>query len=154
MDKRPSWDEYFMKITNDVATRATCVKRQVGAIIVKDNHMLASGYNGSPKGFVHCTEETCIRKQMNVPSGQRHELCRGLHAEQNAIIQAAVHGVKIDGSTLYCTYQPCVICVKMMINAGIVRLVYEGGYPDELASQMLKESNMEVVQYESRLLRA
>ncbi|MBI5701333.1 dCMP deaminase family protein [Candidatus Saganbacteria bacterium] len=154
MDLRPSWDEYFMKITKDVSTRATCVKRQVGAIVVKDNHMLASGYNGSPKGFEHCTEETCIRKQMNVPSGQRHELCRGLHAEQNSIIQAAVHGVKIDGSTMYCTYQPCVICVKMMVNAGIVRLVYEGGYPDELASQMLKESNMEVVQYESRVLRS
>ena len=143
---RPSWDEYFLKITNDVAERATCVKRKVGAIVVKDNHILSTGYNGSPKGFDHCTEETCIRKQMHVPSGQRHELCRGLHAEQNAIIQAAVHGVKIDGGTLYSTYQPCVICVKMMINAGIKRLVYSGGYSDELAAEMLKESDMEVVQ--------
>lgn len=146
---RPSWDEYFLKITKDVSERATCVKRKVGAIVVKNNHILATGYNGTPKGFVHCTEETCIRRQMHVPSGQRHELCRGLHAEQNAIIQAAVHGVKIEKGTLYCTYQPCVICVKMMINAGIKRLVYMGGYPDELASQMLKDSKMEVVQNKS-----
>lgn len=135
-----------MKITHDVSERATCVKRKVGAIVVKDNHILATGYNGSPKGFKHCTEETCLRKKLNVPSGQRHELCRGLHAEQNAIIQAAVQGVKIDGGTLYCTYQPCVICVKMMINAGIKRIVYSGGYPDELAAEMLKESKLEVVQ--------
>lgn len=149
--KRPDWDDYFLKITLDVSERATCVKRQVGSIIVKDHRILSSGYNGSPKGFKHCTEETCIRKQMNVPSGQRHELCRGLHAEQNAIIQAAWHGVKIEGGTLYCTYQPCVICVKMMINAGIVKLVYTGGYPDELAQEMLKESDLEVVHYEGWL---
>lgn len=146
-EPRPSWDEYFMTITNDVAQRAICVKRKVGAVIVKDRHILSTGYNGAPKGFDHCTDATCIRKQMQVPSGQRHELCRGLHAEQNAIIQAAVHGVKIDGGTLYCTYQSCVICVKMMINAGIKRLVYAGGYPDELASQMLGESEIEVVQW-------
>lgn len=142
---RPGWDEYFMKITQDVALRATCVKRQVGAIIVKDNRILSTGYNGAPKGFTHCTEETCLRKKYNIPSGQRHELCRGLHAEQNAIIQAAVHGVSIEGGTLYCTYQPCVICVKMMINAGISKLVFAGGYPDELAKEMLDESKMEVV---------
>lgn len=147
MENRPSWDEYFMKITHDVATRATCVKRKVGAIIVKDNRILATGYNGTPRGFVHCTEETCLRIKYNVPSGQRHELCRGLHAEQNAIIQAAVHGVKIVGGAMYCTYQPCVICVKMMINAGIGRLVYEGGYPDDLAREMLSESSLEVVKY-------
>ncbi|OGC24231.1 cytidine deaminase [candidate division WOR-1 bacterium RIFOXYC2_FULL_37_10] len=147
MAKRPSWDDYFMKITQDVSTRATCVKRKVGSIIVKENRILATGYNGAPLGFKHCTEETCIRKQMKVPSGQRHELCRGLHAEQNAIIQAAVHGVKIKGGTLYATFQPCVICAKMMINAGIKRLVYSGGYPDELASRMLKESEMQVEVY-------
>lgn len=144
-EERPSWDHYFIKIAEDVAERAICVKRKVGAIIVKDKHLLSTGYNGAPKGFAHCTEATCIRKQMNVPSGQRHELCRGLHAEQNAIIQAAVHGVAIEGGTLYATYQPCVICAKMMINAGIKRLVYTGGYPDELAADMLKESKMEVV---------
>lgn len=152
---RPSWDDYFMKITADVGERATCVKRQVGAVIIKDHRILSTGYNGAPKGFKHCTEETCIREQMHVPSGQRHELCRGLHAEQNAIIQAAWHGVSIAGGTLYCTYQPCVICVKMMINAGIVKLVYAGGYPDELAREMLKESKLEVVKYdESRLSRS
>jgi len=145
---RPSWDEYFLRITADVAARATCVKRKVGAIIVKDHHILATGYNGAPKGFAHCTEETCLRKKLNVPSGERHELCRGLHAEQNAIIQAAVHGVKIEGGTLYCTFQPCVICVKMMLNAGIVRLVYTGGYPDQLAADMLKESKMEVLKHD------
>jgi len=143
---RPSWDEYFIKITKDVSERATCVKRKVGAIIVKDCRILATGYNGAPKKFSHCTEETCLRKTMKIPSGERHELCRGLHAEQNAIIQAAVHGVKIDGGTLYCTYQPCVICVKMMVNSGIKKLVYVGGYPDNLALQMLKESGMEVLQ--------
>ncbi|MFA6431684.1 MAG: cytidine/deoxycytidylate deaminase family protein [Candidatus Margulisiibacteriota bacterium] len=152
--KRPSWDEYFLKITYDVAERATCIKRKVGSIIVKEHRILSSGYNGAPKGFSHCSEDTCIRKQMDVSSGHRHELCRGLHAEQNAIIQAAWHGVSIEGGTLYCTYQPCVICVKMMINAGIVKLVYTGSYPDELAAEMLKESKMEVVKHEGRISRA
>lgn len=141
---RPSWDEYFLKITADVSERATCVKRQVGAIIVKNNRILSTGYNGSPKSFEHCAEDTCIRQQMGLPSGQRHELCRGLHAEQNAIIQAAVHGVSIDGGTMYCNYQPCAICVKMIINAGIKKLIYSGGYPDELAEEMLKKSKLEV----------
>ncbi|OGC03993.1 cytidine deaminase [candidate division WOR-1 bacterium RIFOXYA12_FULL_43_27] len=142
--KRPSWDEYFLKITFDAAERATCVKRKVGAIIVKNNRILSTGYNGAPKGLEHCTEATCLRKKLNIPSGERHELCRGLHAEQNAIIQAAVYGVNIEGGTLYCTFQPCVICVKMMLNAGIKRLVYKGDYPDKLAEAMLKESKMEV----------
>ncbi|OGC23744.1 cytidine deaminase [candidate division WOR-1 bacterium RIFOXYB2_FULL_42_35] len=146
--KRPDWDSYFMKITRDVSERATCVKRQVGAIIVKDNRILSSGYNGSPKGFKHCEDVGCIRKEMGLPSGHRHELCRGLHAEQNAIIQAAVHGVKIEGGTLYCNYQPCAICVKMIINAGIKKIIYSGSYPDELAQQMLKDSNLKVERYE------
>lgn len=145
--KRPSWDEYFIKIAEDVSERAICEKRKVGALIVKDNRILSSGYNGAPKGFKHCSETGCLRKEMNIPSGQRHELCRGLHAEQNAIIQAAWHGVKIEGGTMYCTYQPCSICVKMIINAGIVRLVYTGGYPDELAAQMLKESRLQVTKH-------
>lgn len=144
---RPAWDDYFMKITQDVSERATCVKRQVGAIIVKDNRILSTGYNGAPKGFDHCEKTGCIRKEMGLPSGQRHELCRGLHAEQNAIIQAAVHGVQVEGSTLYCNYQPCAICVKMMINAGIKKLIFSGSYPDELAQQMLKTSKLKVVQY-------
>ncbi|PIS28319.1 cytidine deaminase [Candidatus Saganbacteria bacterium CG08_land_8_20_14_0_20_45_16] len=146
---RPSWDEYFLKITADVSERATCVKRKVGAIIVKDNRILSTGYNGTPKGFKHCEELGCLRKEMGIPSGHRHELCRGLHAEQNAIIQAAVHGVKISGGTLYCNYQPCVICAKMMINAGLKKLVYTGGYPDELAKQMLDESQIQVVHHKT-----
>lgn len=150
MSERPSWNEYFLKITKVIAERATCVKRKVGAIIVKDNQILATGYNGAPKGFQHCGEVGCIRKKMEVPSGWRHELCRGLHAEQNAIIQAAWHGVKIQGGTMYCTYQPCVICVKMMINAGIKKLVYIGDYPDELAQEMLGQSNIEVIKFEKK----
>ena len=145
--KRPSWDDYFMEITHVVAKRSTCMKRTVGAVIVKDKRILSSGYNGAPKGLAHCEDVGCIRKEMNIPSGQRHELCRGLHAEQNAIIQAAWHGVKIEGSTLYCTHQPCVICVKMMINAGIQRVVFEGDYPDDLASNMLIESGLEICKY-------
>ncbi len=139
-----------MKITKDVAVRSTCLKRKVGAIIVKESRVLSTGYNGAPKKLKHCSETGCLRKELNVPSGQRHELCRGLHAEQNAIIQAALHGVKIEGATIYSTYQPCIICVKMMINAGIKKLVYEGPYPDKLARQMLKESGMKVVRLVTR----
>ena len=146
--KRPSWDEYFMEITTLVGQRGTCLRRQVGAIIVMENRILSTGYNGSPKGLPHCETVGCIREEMKIPSGQRHELCRGLHAEQNAIIQAAWHGVKIQGGTLYCTHKPCVICVKMMLNAGIKKLVYSGGYPDELAAELLKTSPLEVVRYE------
>lgn len=139
-----------MKITKDVAVRSTCLKRQVGAIVVKDHRILSTGYNGAPKNLEHCSVAGCMRKKLKVPSGQRHELCRGLHAEQNAIIQAAWHGVKIKDSTLYSTYQPCVICVKMMINAGIKRLVYEGDYPDKLALKMLKDSGIKVERSEIR----
>jgi dCMP deaminase len=142
--KRPSWDEYFMEITGVISKRSTCMKRRVGAIIVKDKRVLSTGYNGAPKGLAHCESVGCIRKEMNIPSGQRHELCRGLHAEQNAIIQAAWDGVGIKYSTLYCTHQPCVICVKMMINAGITRIVFEGDYPDDLAANMLIESGLEI----------
>ncbi len=153
IDARPRWDEYFMKITEVVSERATCVKRSVGAIIVKENRILSSGYNGAPKGMAHCGEAGCIRKEMGVASGQRHELCRGLHAEQNAIIQAAWHGVRIEGGTMYCTYQPCVICVKMMLNAGIKRLVYSGSYPDELAMKMIGESKLDVTRLEKKTVK-
>ncbi len=146
-NKRISWDSYFMEITRVIAKRSTCLKRNVGAIIVKDKRILTTGYNGAPKGLTHCEEVGCIRKEMNIPSGQRHELCRGLHAEQNAIIQAAWHGVQIQGATLYCTHQPCVICVKMMINAGIKRVVFEGDYPDDLAANMLIESGLEICRF-------
>lgn len=134
-----------MGIAELVSKRATCVKRSVGAVLVKDNRILTTGYNGAPRGMKHCEEVGCIRKEMGLPSGQRHELCRGLHAEQNAIIQAAWHGVKIEGATMYCTYQPCVICAKMLINAGIEKLIFKGNYPDELAMKMLKESKLKVL---------
>jgi len=146
---RPSWSEYFMTITKMVAKRSTCLRRHVGAILVKDKRILATGYNGAPAGLRHCEEVGCLRKDSSVPSGQRHELCRGLHAEQNAIIQAAYHGIPIAGSTLYCTNKPCVICTKMIINAGIERVVYEEGYNDPLADQMLAEAGIEMVRFES-----
>ena len=141
--ERPSWDQYFMEITRVVSTRSTCLRRQVGAVIVKEKRMLTSGYNGAPQGLVHCLEAGCLREKLGIASGERHELCRGLHAEQNAIVQAALHGVGIAGSTLYCTHQPCSGCTKMIINAGIRRIVYEYLYPDELARQLLEEAGID-----------
>lgn len=127
---RASWDEYFMQIVEVVKTRSTCLRRQVGAVIVKDNRIITTGYNGAPSHLKHCTElGGCEREKMGIPSGQRHELCRALHAEQNAIIQAAKLGNTTEGATLYVNVQPCVICAKMLINAGIVRVVYKGDYP-------------------------
>jgi len=144
---RPSWEQYFMEITEVVAKRSTCKRRQVGAIIVKDKHILASGYNGAPSGLAHCLDAGCMREKLQVPQGERHELCRGLHAEQNAIIQAAVHGVQIQGGTLYSTTFPCVLCAKMLINAGIKKIVYKGNYPDKLSSEILEEANIEVISF-------
>ena len=141
---RPSWDEYFMSIANLVKERSTCIRRKVGAVIVKDKNILATGYNGPPSGLPHCIDVGCLREKLGVPSGERHELCRGLHAEQNAIIQAAKHGISIKGSTLYCTHMPCSICMKMIINAGIVEVVYQEGYPDELSESFIKQSGIKV----------
>ena len=143
-EKRPSWDEYFMTITHEVASRTTCMRRAVGAIIVKDKRILATGYNGVPTGITHCGEAGCLREELGVPSGQRHEICRGLHAEQNAIIQAAKSGTNIDGATIYITTQPCVVCAKMLINSGIKEVVYSNPYPDELAMSMLKEAGLKL----------
>ena len=140
--ERPSWDEYFMKLTHEVATRTTCLRRAVGAIIVKDRRILATGYNGVPSGLAHCSETGCLRQELGVPSGQRHEICRGLHAEQNAIIQAARYGIDISESTIYVTTQPCVVCAKMIINAGITEIVYANPYDDTLAMSMLEESGI------------
>jgi dCMP deaminase len=147
---RPTWDEYFVEIARLVASRSTCLRRQVGAVMVKDKNILATGYNGTPSGIRHCSEVGCLRQQMNVPSGERHELCRGLHAEQNAIIQAAKHGVNIDGAVLYCTHSPCIICSKMLINSGIKRIVCTDGYPDPLAKAMLDEAGLIVETMESK----
>jgi len=142
---RPSWDEYFMEIAEIAKKRSTCVRRQVGAVIVKDNRILATGYNGAPKGLKHCGEIGCLRARLNIPSGERHELCRGLHAEQNAIIQAAVFGVAIEGATIYTTLSPCVLCTKMIINSGIKRIVMRENYNDKLAMDMLSESGIEIL---------
>ncbi len=144
---RPSWDEYFMRMAYLASTRSTCTRRKVGAVIVKDKRILATGYNGPPKGLAHCDVTGCIREELNVPSGERHELCRGLHAEQNAIIQAAVHGVSIKDATIYVTNHPCVVCAKMLINAEIKEIVYAEGYPDDLAKLILLESNINVRQF-------
>ncbi len=147
MDKRPNWDEYFMEFAVLTARRSTCLRRQVGAVIVQDKHVVATGYNGAPRGLVHCGErkEGCLREQLGIPSGEKHELCRALHAEQNAIIQAATLGQSIEGATIYITHQPCVICSKMIINAGIERIVVREGYPDELSVSILKEAGLKIV---------
>jgi len=134
-----------MEITEVVATRSTCLRRKVGAVIVKDKHILASGYNGAPSGLAHCAEVGCLRERMQVPSGERHELCRGLHAEQNAIIQSALHGVSIAGATIYSTTQPCVLCSKMLLNSQVKRIVFKGSYPDELSLALLQEAGIELV---------
>ena len=143
---RPSWDEYFVSITRQVATRATCLRRKVGAIIVKEKRILTTGYNGAPKGVKNCMEiGTCLREERGVPSGERQEICRGLHAEQNAILQAALHGVPIKGSDLYSTNQPCVTCAKMIINVGIKNVFYLDEYPDPLALELLDESGTRLI---------
>ncbi len=144
---RPSWDQYFMDITDLVRTRSTCLRRQVGALIVKDKRIISTGYNGSPVGCRHCSELGCIRDELNIPSGQRHELCRAIHAEQNAIVQAAYSGTSVKDSTLYVTNQPCVLCAKMAINAGIKKIVFQGDYPDELAMELLKEAGIRIVKF-------
>lgn len=143
--KRPTWDEYFMEMAELTAKRSTCMRRSVGAVIVKDRHAIATGYNGAPAGIAHCEERGgCIRQKLNVPSGQRHEICMALHAEQNAIIQAAAMGNSIEGGTIYVTHQPCAICAKMIINAGIKRIVIKEGYPDELAASILEEAGLKI----------
>ena len=140
-----------MDITHLVSKRSTCLRRQVGAVLVKDKKILATGYNGAPSRLDHCLEVGCLREEKGIPSGERHELCRGLHAEQNAIVQAAYHGVGIQGSTLYCTNHPCTICSKMIINAGITQIVYEEGYADSLAANMLKESGINIEKFSRTL---
>jgi len=144
MTERPSWDEYFLSITREVATRSTCLRRHVGAILVREKRILTTGYNGAPRGLPHCSEAGCLREEQNVPSGERHELCRGLHAEMNAMLQAAVHGIRIEGATLYSTTYPCSLCAKMLINCGVVRIVCAQDYPDRLAKEMLHEAGVQV----------
>jgi len=144
--RRPTWDEYFLQLARQAATRSTCLRRQVGAVLVRDKRVLATGYNGAPRGVRHCLEVGCLRDQLGIPSGERQELCRAIHAEQNAIIQAAVHGVAIEGATLYTTLQPCILCAKMLINVGVTEIVYIEGYPDEFSLQMFAEAGVKLVQ--------
>jgi len=145
IDKRPPWDSYFMDIAALVSRRSTCIRRAVGAIIVKDKRILSTGYNGAPSGIAHCIEVGCLREKLKVPSGEKHELCRGIHAEQNAIVQAAFHGVSIRGGTLYCTNLPCSICAKMIINAGIKNIFYQDGYADSMSRQMLQDADVDLI---------
>jgi dCMP deaminase len=140
--QRPSWDEYFLQLARQAASRSTCLRRQVGAVLVRDKRILATGYNGAPRGVAHCLDIGCLREQLGIPSGERHELCRAIHAEQNAVIQAAIHGVAIEGSTLYCTHHPCILCAKILINCGVRDIHYLEGYPDELSQEMLSEAGV------------
>jgi dCMP deaminase len=143
---RPTWDEYFMEMAEITAKRSTCLRRNVGAVIVQDKHIMAAGYNGAPKGIRHCDERGgCLREKLGVPSGERQELCIALHAEQNAIVQAAALGQSIEGATMYVTHQPCIICAKMIINAGIKKIIVKDGYPDQLAVDILAEAGLKIV---------
>ncbi len=140
--ERPDWDSYFMTIAAVAATRSTCLRRQVGAVIVRDGQIISTGYNGSPKGTPHCAETGCLRARLHIPSGERQEICRGSHAEMNAIAQAASVGVSTAGASLYCTHSPCAFCTKAIINAGIRRVVYLYSYPDELAEHLREEAGL------------
>ena len=148
-ETRPSWETYFMNITNLVAERSTCLRRAVGAVVVKDKRILSTGYNGAPTGLKHCLEVGCLRQKLGIESGKMHELCRGIHAEQNAIIQAAYHGVSVKGANIFCTNQPCSICARMIINAGIEKIYYQSGYADPLAIELLEEAKIELKQINS-----
>ncbi len=144
---RPDWKEYFMQITELVATRTTCSRRAVGAVVVKDNRILSTGYNGAPAGTAHCLDIGCMREAMKIPSGERQELCRGIHAEQNAIVQAARFGVSLFDSEIYVTTQPCITCAKLIVNVGIKKVIYKNPYPDNLALSFFKEAGVEVEVY-------
>lgn len=143
-DVRPNWDEYFLEIARIVSKRSTCLRRKVGALIVKDRRILATGYNGTPSGIRHCAQVGCLRTKLKIPSGERHELCRGLHAEQNALLQAALYGISLRDSSLYITNLPCIICAKMIINAGIKEVVIAGSYPDKMAREFLDEASIKI----------
>jgi dCMP deaminase len=142
MKTRPDWDHYFFQITRLVATRSTCLRRNVGAVIVKEKRILATGYNGAPSGLPHCLDVGCLREELKIPSGERQEICRGIHAEQNALVQAAKFGISVNGSMIYVTHHPCVVCAKLLINAGIKEICYLEDYPDELAKSLLKEAGI------------
>jgi dCMP deaminase len=142
---RPGIDEYFLKVAAVVAERSTCLRHHVGALAVKNKHILSTGYNGAAAGLKDCLELGCLREELGIPSGTRHEICRGIHAEQNVIIQAALHGVSLEGSTIYCTHTPCVLCAKMLVNARTSKFVSFGAYPDDTFINLFKEAGVEVL---------
>ncbi|MBU0635337.1 MAG: cytidine/deoxycytidylate deaminase family protein [Candidatus Omnitrophica bacterium] len=149
---RPKWDEYFLGIAALVARRSTCLRRNVGAVLVKDKRILTTGYNGAPSGLKHCEDTGCLRDKLKIPSGERHELCRALHAEMNAILQAAQYGIRVQGSIMYCTNQPCVICAKMIVNSGIKKIVINANYPDKLAKKIFSEAKVKVLAIKKKRL--
>ncbi|MFH0762847.1 MAG: cytidine/deoxycytidylate deaminase family protein [Candidatus Omnitrophota bacterium] len=148
--RRPSWDEYFLEVARLVAKRSTCLRRHIGAVAVREKRILATGYNGAPSGLTHCADIGCLRQKLNIPSGQRQELCRALHGEQNVIIQAVIHKVDLQGATLYVTNQPCVTCTKMLISAGVKEIIISDGYPDELARRLFKEAGVKIKQIKNK----
>lgn len=150
MDERPTVDEYFMEIAEVVAKRSTCLRNHVGAVIVRDKRILSTGYNGAPRNLEHCLDIGCMREQQNIASGTMHEICRAVHAEQNAIIQSALHGVSIEDATLYCTHQPCILCAKMIINSKIKRVVFNNNYPDTEALRFFESAGVEVRSLQSK----
>ena len=147
MLERPTWDEYFMELATIAAKRSTCMRRQIGAVLVRDRRVLSTGYNGVPRGLAHCEDVGCLRESMGIPSGERVELCRAVHAEQNAVVQAALGGVSPEGAEIYTTTYPCVLCTKVLINAGIVRVVYRDPFPDKLSAELLAEAGIPTVQF-------
>lgn len=150
-EKRLSLDEYFMKIATVVAERSTCLRHKNGAVLVRDKHILSTGYNGAPSGLPHCEEVGCLREMNKIPSGERHELCRGAHAEANAIIQAALHGISTENSIMYSTHQPCVMCAKLLINAKIREVVYKIPYPDKLSRELLTSAKVNLRQFKKKI---
>lgn len=150
-DTRPSWNDYFLEVADLVATRSTCLRRQVGAVLVRDKRIIATGYNGAPRKLKHCIDIGCLRQAQEIPSGQRYELCRGVHAEQNAIINAAYYGISTQDTVMYCTNQPCIICARMIINAGIDKVVHRGNFQDDIALELMKEAGIELVVVEKHI---
>jgi dCMP deaminase len=148
MNDRPTWQKYFMEMAYLASQRSTCLRRHVGAVLVRDNQILSTGYNGSPKNIAHCSETGCLREKLNVPAGEKHELCRGVHAEQNAIIQCSINGSTTRNAVLYCTNQPCSICAKLIINAEIKTVYIADTYPDTLAEQMFREAGVEMIRFD------
>ena len=148
--KRPLWDDYFMELAKLVATRSTCLRHAVGAILVRDKRILATGYNGAPRGLAHCLEIGCLRDKLKIPSGTRAEICRAIHAEQNALIQCAVYGVRSEGSMIYTTHEPCSVCCKLLISAGVKRIVFDVPYPDKFAQSLLKEAKIKVEKWSAK----